>query len=48
MVRLLLSVSISPNIIEYFLNGMLACSSDDFKEVCKSQLGIISSPIYTD
>lgn len=48
VVRHLPSASIPPNVIEYFLNGMSACSSDDFKEDCTSYLGFVSSHIYTD
>jgi hypothetical protein len=48
VVRLLPTAAIPPNLLEYFLNGMAACASDDFKDACKSQLGFISNPIYTD
>ena len=48
VVRLLPTASIPPNIIEYFLNGMSVCSSEEFKEVCRSQLGFLSNPIYSD
>ena len=47
-VHLLPFAAIPPNLLEYFLNGMAACASDDFKDACKSQLGFISNPIYTD
>ena len=48
MVRLLSTAAISPNRLEYFLNGMAVCASDNFKEACKPQLGLISNPIYMD
>ena len=48
VVCLLPSASIPPNILEYFLNGMSACSSNKFKETCMSQLGFISNPMYVD
>jgi hypothetical protein len=48
VVCLLPTASIPPNIIEYFLNGMSACSSEDFREVCRLQLGFLSNPIYSD
>jgi hypothetical protein len=46
VVCLLPSASIPPNILEYFLNGMSMCSSNEFKETCRSQLGFISNPKY--
>jgi len=48
VVRLLPTAAIPPNLLEYFLNGMAVCASDDFKDACKSQLGFISNPIYSD
>jgi hypothetical protein len=46
--KMLSKSDLPTDILQHYLRGMAACGNEDFRSICSSQLGFLSTPMYEE